>query len=95
MIANNGNVGHDDENNFYHDDGELPKANNMFIMLLMHLHAYSEFSQKLQLEREQIFAPSLQVSKGVQISMGESVETFINQVVILQEIVNDWSLKIQ
>jgi hypothetical protein len=27
--------------------------------------------------------------------MGESVETFINQVVILQEIVNDWSLKIQ
>jgi hypothetical protein len=27
--------------------------------------------------------------------MGESVKTLINQVVILQEIVNDWSLKIQ
>lgn len=55
----------------------------------MHLHAYSKFSQKLQLEREQVFAPSLQVS------MGESVETLINQVVISQEIVNYWSLKLQ
>jgi hypothetical protein len=27
--------------------------------------------------------------------MGESVETLINQVVILQEIVNYWSLKLQ
>jgi hypothetical protein len=27
--------------------------------------------------------------------MGESVETFINQVVILQEIINYWGLKLQ
>ncbi len=83
MIANNGNVDHDDKNIFYDDDGEfIPKANNMSIVLPMHLHAYSELSQKLQLKIEQVLAPSLQVS------MGERVETFINQVVILQEIVN-------
>ncbi len=78
---------HDDENNFYDDDGELLKA-NMSIVLPMHLHAYSKFSQKLQLESEQILAPSLQVSKGAQDFVGESVETLINQMVILQEIVN-------
>jgi hypothetical protein len=61
LIANNGNVDHDDENNFCDDDGELPKA-NMAIVLPMHLHVDFEFSQKLQLEREQVLAPSLQVS---------------------------------
>ncbi len=90
MNANNGNVDHDDKNIFYDDDDEfIPKANNMPIVLPTHLHAYSELSQKLQLEREYVFAPSLQVS------MGESVETFINQVVILQEIINYWGLKLQ
>jgi hypothetical protein len=54
LIANNGNVDHDDKNNVYDDDdGEfIPKANNMSIVLPMHLHAYSELSQNLQLERE-------------------------------------------
>jgi hypothetical protein len=83
LIANNGNVDHDDKNNVYDDDGEfISKAYNMSIMLNVHIHAYSKLSQKSQLEREQVLAPSLQVS------MGESVETLINQVVILQEIVN-------
>ncbi len=43
---------HDDKNIFYDDDGEfIPKANNVSIVLPMHLNAYFELSQKLQLEK--------------------------------------------